>query len=324
MLRVNPEASYYDLAPDGVDVSPLAAALPPEDVKIHNMRLFVDTLGDVGETLEDAGLPPGFNRVYHYLSEEVLLSMTRDEAGDEYLERLREKHRFDQENYPQFQYPEEVERTAGIFGEYYFSQLRLYAQAQKTQNPALLKQMTGPWQQALLDPRMKDALPGLQFLAGMFTHITARDLAASLTESGVTEKYYKDYTEVVNWLIYKTTNDLAPELVPGHAVLRAGVKRPVVGLIALMREVSWRNSGEIRDADPDERERKLLVLDGTAERYNSIVLKVGGFAMKAAALTERLPDVPPAVSELGAKVYEFAKAKGSKLWRSKRELRRAA
>ncbi|MBL8159126.1 hypothetical protein JNJ66_01585 [Candidatus Saccharibacteria bacterium] len=265
----------------GANVLPLRRALgDPEPVR--DMEKFVDKLGGVGRTLEEARLPPGFNYVYWGLSLRVLMAMQR-RPGDS------------ADDFPRISNADQVEHTAGIFGEYYFAPLRDiaeyidYADAQPERAEEALGRVTPPWEVALLDDRIRGGYSGQQFVSGMVSHILGRDLPGSLYASEAGEAYYADYSHEVNDLIAITTNSLAPELIPGHPVVRRRQITPVVMAIAGMREVAWQRSQRLKAIpSEDEREAELAAYDLGAARINRGIARFGRRALDVLATTERL------------------------------------
>ena len=273
-MDAEPVRLHYNASPE--DVALLKSALPDSE-PIGDMLEFEHTLRQVGEALPQAGLPGAFNYVYWHLTRG-----TRRAARGEYNDEM---------PYPVFDMPDKIEKTAGIFGEFYFRQLRsLVRYAEGDQ--AAFDEVSQSWQISLLHPDVQCAgNDWKQFIAGMKTHIES-ELAPTLKLSGLDEDYYGDYTHGMHRLFHITSHDIAPVLVPGH--LPHGLKRavavPVLGHIANIRETSWHHSYEIAEPDTPEFEADIDTLDiYTANRIEK-TLRLGRSVTRLAAAIQPIED----------------------------------
>jgi hypothetical protein len=171
----------------------------------------VVALDNIAEELTDAGLVHllPFNTIYRELTAGVIEAIGNGE----------------------FQDPETVARTIGIFADYYFKQLRAHTR--------LTDEVVDPaWRLLFYDEEAKNAPPGVQFLLGMNAHINY-DLPQALRDSNVEDSYYDDYKRVVGILIELTAKKIAPDYIPGPEFSRNGLIDMTLNLIANWREHAW-------------------------------------------------------------------------------------
>ena len=193
------------------DVVPLGICATAEDTKA--------TMIAVNGTLEAADL--GHLKAFG----EVYLKLTSMVADGVALGPRSEGGIFDE--------PETVDRTVGMFADYWFRQLRGHLGIDGNEvDPA--------WQLLFYDPRVKSAEPGIQFLLGMNAHINY-DLPQALRDSNVGPGYRRDYDEVIGMLIDQTANELDNIYIPGPELSRNVLRDITVAMIADWREDAWQS-----------------------------------------------------------------------------------
>lgn len=278
-----PKAHYSEADFSGYNVSLLEKSIP-EEGSIEGIHHVAEILRELQSVLAGAGLQAEFNLVYRYLSQIVA------EAYDAGL--------FDDT-------PTDLNKTSGYFLDMYLEALRRYVEAHGGDDNALGR-MILPWQQALLDKRVRRGPKGLKVATGITAHITA-DLGLSLHKAEVSREYYHGYTNVVNQLIDQATRDLItdhPDLISGHRFIKEMARRKIIGQIAVMRETAWDDSVSFRAAETDfERDIILNTAIRRAALQNEIAITLGRPALLAASVTELFPGgsgrlwVPPEIKK---------------------------
>jgi hypothetical protein len=223
------------------------------------------TIDEMNSGLADARMHTGFGLVYGPLSHSIALGVERGE----------------------FDEPHALGRQAIGFLNYWRDPVRSIAGYLRGDDEAL-KAASKTWQITYLDPRMETAEPVTQFTAGMISHIMG-DLALSLDKSQPPLSYYHDYTTKVGDKIAEITRQKSPALMPGHPLLRKVVIPGVIGGIAAMRALAWRDFRSLEGLPPEEKEFKARLFDRRASVLNDLLLRVDGPTMWAAHLTERFP-----------------------------------
>lgn len=272
-----------------IDIGMLDETLQSLEEPPRNMKETAEGLGRLAIALETTHIPPAFTWVYGTLSTSIHRAM--------------EDGHFDR--------PEDIDHTSGKFAWYFYKNLKPYRDFMKEGDPQVLNEIEKPWVLPILDPRVRDPTTPdyLRFWVGMTTHITAKDLLASLMYSRPTDAYRNDFLSGVNREIKLTTDQLAPALIPGHSLARATLKPIIRSMIAFDRRTVWSNYVELRDSTPvinlaDEREKrrgtsepadellekKYRELDKLAIWRNEVTLKMGRAANAFVVATERLPD----------------------------------
>jgi|GEM_PF-1913714 len=187
-----------------------------------------------------------------------------------------------------FRYPDVVDRTVGIFADYYFKQLRAYT--------GLTDEKIDPAWQYLLYPdgadygeseirphaeraESKETPKGIQFLLGMNAHINY-DLAQALRDSKVEETYYQDYRRVIGMLIGITARELASAYVPGPEWSRWAAVRTTVATIAHWREKAWRSGKRLMGAEDVLASQGIMdCLDRNSVRTGRRIATLGSAAL---------------------------------------------
>jgi len=268
-----------------IDIGMLDEALQSLETPPSNMKETAGSIGRLAVALETTHISPAFARVYGALSLNIHRAM---EDG-------------------RFNRPEDIDHTSGRFAWFWYRNLVPYRDFVQNGDPRLLDDVEEPWRLPLFHPIMRDpSVPDyLKFWPGMTTHITARDLLASLMHSRPTDAYRDDFLSGVNGEIKKTMDQLAPELIPGHSLARAGLKPVIRGMIAYDRWNVWKNYEDYRGAVPvtdleEEREkrrgaktaleRKYDELDELAIRRNKVTVVMGRAVNPFVVATAKLPD----------------------------------
>lgn len=187
-----------------------------------------------------------------------------------------------------FQHPETVERTIGIFADFWWKQLRAYTGiTDEKVDPAwqfLLYRETAPNAVEDIQPYAEKAeeelMDGVLFLLGMNAHINY-DLAQALRASGVTEDYYEDYRKVIGMLINEIASKFSADYIPGpqwtRQILQWGTERT----IAHWREQAWKAGKDLmRSEDEIAVDAILGRLDRTSVRTGKRLAKVGNAALR--------------------------------------------
>lgn len=236
---------------------------PPRNGQPTDQMYWVaDTLGEIGEGLEQAGLPDGFNTVYTQLSFDIV----RD--------------------FDSYTCPTALGKAAISFLDYYRQPADAMVRYLQGDDKAL-HEMTQPWQQAQLDPRLLGAPKGLQAGLGINTHIRARDLRCSLWATGAPDEYHTDFELTVGDQIDDTIDKLSPELVAGHSAARAGVMWVLKRMIKSGRSEAWDGFEAAKLViDAERREELWLAADRGAAAFNSRYLTVGGGMLRAVEMTD--------------------------------------
>jgi hypothetical protein len=229
------------------------------------MKWVADTIDAMNTGLEDARMHTGFGLVYGPLSHSIAEGVVKGE----------------------FDEPQALGRQAIGFLNYWRDPVRGIADYLRGDDEAL-KPVSKTWQMTYMDSRMETAEPVTHFTAGMISHIVG-DLALSLDKSKPPLSYHHDYTTKVGNKIAGITKQFAPNLMPGHPVLRKAVIPAVVGGIAAMRAMAWRDFRALEGQPPEEKAFKARLFDRRATTLNDMLLRVDGPTMWAARLTERFP-----------------------------------
>jgi hypothetical protein len=257
---------YHQIAP-GASFSTLEAALyaapPLGATPLEEMTWVADNLDYVGEGLQAARLPDGFNTVYAGLSRTIANNMSDYSTPD-------------------------VAHTAIIFEGHYRRPLANALQFLDGDNSAL-ETISMPWQISLLRPTLldQDLPPGVQAGLGINTHIRARDLGQSLVTSNPSDDYYYDYTATVGTHINETIDTLSGVLMPGHPSLRKVSVLAMKRLIAVGREHAWQDYEQARNMPVADQEETWKACDRRAARFGRMYLAVGGPVITMAHATER-------------------------------------
>lgn len=259
----SPDADYTQLD------HALAAAPPdPGSCPVEQMRWVAATIDELNLGHESAKLYTGFGTVYGPLSHSIAKGV--------------EKGEFDE--------PEALARQAIGFLDRWRMPVAGIARYLRGEDKAL-ETVLQSWQMTYMDSRMENAKPVTHFTAGMISHIMG-DLALSLAKSQPPLSYYDDYTTKVGGKIADITKQLAPELMPGHPLLRKAVIPVVVGGIAQMRKQAWKDFCILNEMPDEAKKDKGQVFDRRAIVLNDLLLRVDGPAMWAASMTERFPTPP--------------------------------
>jgi hypothetical protein len=213
-----------------------------------------------------------------------------------------------------FQFPDTVERTIGIFADYYFKQLRAYTGAttnekvdpawqflfypknasMKAQRPDQEQaQNQDPYPRPDLEPLADKAIQettfkGIRFLLGMNAHINY-DLAQALRDSGVADNYYQDYRRVVGILINIIATELSNEYIPGPTVSRRLLQWSTEKAIALWRNRAWKAGKKLMKYREDEVAISGIMseLDRTSVKTGKRIMRLGNAALYGLSLFEK-------------------------------------
>ncbi len=236
---------------------------PPRSAQPRDQMDWVaDTLGEMGEGLEQAGLPDGFNIVYTRLSLDIA------------------------NTFDTYKCPTALGGAAVSFLDYYRRPAGAMVRYLQGDYKAL-KELTQPWSQTLLEPTLLAAPKGLQSGLGINTHIRSRDLRGSLWATNAPSAYYPDFVSTVGNQIDVTIDELSPELVVGHPAARAGAMWVLKRMIKSGRSEAWEGF-QAAKLVPDDRQREELWLDADrrAAAFNSKYLAIGGGILRAVEMTD--------------------------------------
>lgn len=191
-------------------------------------------------------------------------------------------------NIDSYDTPDDLNKTSGIFLDAFLDPLRFYAEGVIEGDVEKLQRIPEHWRLAFFAPKVREALPVAQFYMGMTAHIEG-DLAQVLADSGVDHAYYHDYTYKVGDEIRRTSEELAPELLPGSTRLFSKLLLPPVNAsIARERQAAWDGSIEIMDArESGDLDKEFTVIDKLEARASTRidrVRRIGHTATKAGKL----------------------------------------
>lgn len=287
--------------PLDVDTAPLEKTLPSSE-PFARMGDFVAAERRLGPALVAAGLPDAFNGMYGHVSRGAFYAVLKTYAkrGETFyssdypdlqlmLRQLRD--------YPTFDLPEKVEKTAGIFGELYFSPLRAIAEAIATGDISALRSVKPGWLRTMLHPVVHEAnMDGPQAIAGMTVHVDD-DLEEALVFSGIVMGYKADFILTMRKIFEMTRMELAPVLVPGPwpSQVKRLLAKPVLNYLSDQRQVAWDRSLVLAEASVP-RPGELLVAGQRPAAYRRLMAEYG-------AESDRCIDV---ILSLGATVTRLA------------------
>lgn len=264
---VDPYEFRARLSP-GTDFSMLNQAVqlstPGTEIEPADRVLWVaDSIDGITNGLQAASLQTSFGRVYGTLSRQIAVDFT------------------------DFNHPHDLANTAVTFFEEYRRPVAGVAYFLQGNDPALSDVLT-PWVQTLMIEEDQQVEDIVKFVAGMLAHIIT-DLKPSLDASNPSLNYRSDYTDKVGEKIEITTRSLAPDLLPGHPLLRKALIPVILWGIAYIRETAYINHQAQKLATPEQKALLAQRLEREATRANAWLLRLGNTGVRAARVTERIP-----------------------------------
>ncbi|MGH7241197.1 MAG: DUF5995 family protein [Candidatus Saccharimonadales bacterium] len=181
-----------------------------------------------------------------------------------------------------FKRPDDVRHTLPLF--YDFARWPLLAYVRGEPDA-----MDSEWRRSLYDPRVVAAMPGIQFLSQMNSHI-ANDLGRALRQSKVSDEYKPDFTIMVGKKLDEVASRHAQELIPLQIpALRGLTLATCLKYIDVTREIAWHDGKRLLAAHGTPEEARIeYQIKRNALRQGKVLHHSGTVALNGAIQLEAI------------------------------------